>query len=108
MSINLLTEHHLEFLSLRGDCRGSSESTHVKMLHCWKSHIRNSYLPLCCISSSLNDVRLGGSPLNDVALLGVPESPPEVFFSVSFFTLLLGINVSLPKLKSSSSKPSNI
>ena len=34
----LLTEHHLEFLSLKGGCRGSSESTHVKMPHCWKSH----------------------------------------------------------------------
>ena len=34
----LLTEHHLEFLSLKGGCRGSSESTHVKMTHCWKSH----------------------------------------------------------------------
>ena len=24
--------------SLKGCCRGSSESTHVKMPHCWKSH----------------------------------------------------------------------
>ena len=38
MSDKLLTEHHLEFLSLKGGCRGSSESTHVKMAHCWKSH----------------------------------------------------------------------
>ena len=38
MLVNLLTEHHLEFLSLKGGCRGSSESTHVKMPHCWKSH----------------------------------------------------------------------
>ena len=29
----------LEFLSLKGGCRGSSESTHVKMPHCWKSHV---------------------------------------------------------------------
>ena len=27
MSVKLLTEHHLEFLSLTDDCRGSSEST---------------------------------------------------------------------------------
>ena len=26
----LLTEHHLEFLSIKGGCRGSSESTVVK------------------------------------------------------------------------------
>ena len=38
MILELLTEHHLEFLSLKGSCRGSSESTHVKMPHCWKSH----------------------------------------------------------------------
>ena len=38
MIVRLLTEHHLEFLSLKGGCRGSSESTHVKMSHCWKSH----------------------------------------------------------------------
>ena len=39
MIVKLLTEHHLEFLSLKGGCRGSSQSTHVKMLHCWKSHV---------------------------------------------------------------------
>ena len=37
MIVKLLNEHHLEFLSLKGGCRGSSESTHAKMLHCWKS-----------------------------------------------------------------------
>ena len=31
MSVKLLTEHHLEFLSLKGGCRGLSESTLVKM-----------------------------------------------------------------------------
>ena len=38
MSVKLLTDHHLEFLSLKGGCRGSSESTLVKMSNCWKSH----------------------------------------------------------------------
>ena len=38
MIVKLLTEHHLEFLSLKGGCTGSSESTLVKMPHCWKSH----------------------------------------------------------------------
>ena len=37
MNIKLLFEHHLEFLSLKGGCRGSfSEYTLVKMPHCWK------------------------------------------------------------------------
>ena len=39
MNVKLLTEHQLEFLSLKGGCRGSSESTLVKMSNCWKSHV---------------------------------------------------------------------
>ena len=38
MIVKLLTEHYLEVLSLKGGCRGSSESTLVKTSHCWKSH----------------------------------------------------------------------
>ena len=38
MIVKLLTEHHLEFLSLTEGCTGSSESTLVKMSNCWKSH----------------------------------------------------------------------
>ena len=38
MIVKLLTEHLLEFLSLKESCRGSSESTLVKMSNCWKSH----------------------------------------------------------------------
>ena len=38
MSVKLLTEHNLEFLSLKGGCTGSSESTLVKMSNKWKSH----------------------------------------------------------------------
>ena len=33
MSFKLLTEHHLEFPSLKG---GQFETVHVKMPHCWK------------------------------------------------------------------------
>ena len=38
MIVKLLTEHHSEFLRLKGGCRGSSESTLVKISNCWKSH----------------------------------------------------------------------
>ena len=45
MIVELLTEHLLEYLSLKRGCRGSSKSTHVKMPHCWKSHaITHIYL----------------------------------------------------------------
>ena len=39
MTVKLLTEHHLEFLSLKGGCTGSSESSLVKMPHCRKAHV---------------------------------------------------------------------
>ena len=47
MTVKLLTEHHLEFLSLKGGCRGSSESTLVKMSNCWKSHAAAQMLFIC-------------------------------------------------------------
>ena len=34
MIVKLLTEEHLQFLSLKGDYTGSSESTLVKMPNC--------------------------------------------------------------------------
>ena len=45
MTVKLLTEHHLEFLSLKEGCTGSSESTLVKMPNCWKSHATAQILP---------------------------------------------------------------
>ena len=53
MIVKLLTEHHLEFLSLKEGCRGSSESTLVKMPHCWKTHVTTQvYNFICFISVS--------------------------------------------------------
>ena len=37
--VKLVAEHHLEFLSLKGGCSGSSESIHVKMPQRWKSYV---------------------------------------------------------------------
>ena len=39
MTLKLLTEHDLNFLSLKGGCTGSSEFTLANMLHCWKSYV---------------------------------------------------------------------
>ena len=39
MSVKLLTEQCLELLSLKRGCTGSSEATHVKIPHCWKSRV---------------------------------------------------------------------
>ena len=40
MSVQLLTEYQMEFLSLKGGGIGSSEASLIKMTHCdcWKSH----------------------------------------------------------------------
>ena len=63
MTVKLLTEHHLEFLSFKGGCRGSSESTHVKMSHCWKSRALAHF---CC--DILNHVKSDVSILFDYQL----------------------------------------
>ena len=62
MSVKLLTEHHLEFLSLKGGYTDSSESTLVKIPHCWKSHdtaqlINNNMLPASSLKQ-LNNLKL--------------------------------------------------
>ena len=50
MTIKLLTEHHLEFLSLKGGCTGLYESTLVKIPHCWKSQVMAHFvLILICL-----------------------------------------------------------
>ena len=47
MSVKLLTEHRLEFVGLKADCTGSSESTLVKMPNCWKSHVAAQFMSRC-------------------------------------------------------------
>ena len=62
MIAKILTEHHLEFLSLKGGCTGSFEFTLVKMPHCWKSHVAAKILTLNLRFDSKNnwsDVRFG-------------------------------------------------
>ena len=49
MSVKLLTEQHLEFQPLTGDCTGSSESTLVKMPHCWKSLVAAQIFRKCIL-----------------------------------------------------------
>ena len=39
MTVKLLTEPHLKFLSIKGGCTGSPESIHVKMPRCWESQV---------------------------------------------------------------------
>ena len=55
MTLKLLTEHHLEFLSLTGGCTGSSESTFAKMPHCWKSHVAAKLYVSQIVASQITD-----------------------------------------------------
>ena len=68
MIVKLLIEHHFEFLSLKGGCRGSSESTLVKMSNCWKSHATaQMYLhPIMKHTKKLHSLAL----VDDVILFG--------------------------------------
>ena len=49
LTVKLLTEHHLEFLSLKKGCTGSSESALVKISHCWKSRVMAHISSICLI-----------------------------------------------------------
>ena len=52
MSVKLLTEHRLEFVSLKGGCTGSSESTLVRMPHCVAGQFMFGVLsPFSCANS---------------------------------------------------------
>ena len=58
MIVKLLTVHNLEFLSLKGGCKGWSESTHVKIPHC------GNHMPRLTFFGGQNDLenRGGNSP----------------------------------------------
>ena len=57
INVKLLTEQHFEFLSLKEGCACSSESTLVKIPHCWKSRmvaqIVLSSCSLLCITAQI-------------------------------------------------------
>ena len=53
MSVKLLIEHHLAFQRIKGGCTGWSESTLVKMPHCWKSHVMGHFMYIQKVQTSL-------------------------------------------------------
>ena len=88
ITVMLLTKHHLEFLSLKGCCTGLSESTLVKMSHCWKSYAAShifwtkkqaAYLPsLISIVEALETTSLEARSLAVGAYLSMYLSPSEL------------------------------
>ena len=80
MNIKLLTEHHFEYLSLIAGCTSSSESTLVKMPHCWKSRVAAQFCLLQVVNrdnrtedyfvlSKVLSVQLDRLPKNKLMLL---------------------------------------
>ena len=116
MSVKLLTEHHLEFLRLKGGCTGSSESTLVKMPHCWKAHVAahcfSCYnIALNCLKNGLfyhmirgvilireiiRNLNLNASQRFSHYLLSVCPEPSEVTtFDEEFITSFIGISTAM-------------
>ena len=59
MTVKLLTEYNLGFLSLKEGYPGSYVYIHVKMSHCWKSHVMAhfiAYSSLCTTTTGLSIV----------------------------------------------------
>ena len=79
MSVKLLTEHHLELISSKGGCTGSSKSTLAKMPHCWKSHVTAHLFPLSADAQAYLSLRWAHI---DVASL--PSSFTFSFVSLKF------------------------
>ena len=65
MTVKLLTEHHLEFLSLKGGCTGLSESTLDTLLEITCRDSYNSMATFCCFCRLL------------------------IFFKINFFEIFL-------------------
>ena len=56
MTVKLLTQPHLRFISFKAGCTGSSESTLVKMPHCWKPHVTAQMKVLIVLASEISAV----------------------------------------------------
>ena len=93
MGVKLLAEHLLKVLSLKGGCTCSSESTLVKIPHCWKSHV-TAQLWLCLFSSWRYSVfylqdRINTQVINRLAQV---EYTRLCFFTKHHVTVTLGWN----------------
>ena len=75
MTVELLTEHCLEFLSLTGGYTGSPESTLVKMSNCWKSRAAAQLCFGILLSCRFNVCVIGGggSMTEILSVLGYRE-----------------------------------
>ena len=68
MSVKPLTDHHLEFLSLKGGCTGLSESTLVKIATLFEITFRGSNRFALAVNWLLNISLGGGQSLKSAKL----------------------------------------
>ena len=88
MLIKLLNEHLLEFLSLKGGCRGSSESTPVKMSNCWKSHAAAQLLFITVTVFVRIEIK---NVISHVTLRGVLSVWMKLGLEIKYYLLLCNI-----------------
>ena len=98
MTVKLLTERHMEFLSLKRGCIGSSESTLIKMPHCWKSHVTAHLVLFTKILSVIETVRFSDFADISISSLPFPRCPVNCLVCVYLKKkkqLLVSLNIFL-------------
>ena len=90
MTVQLLAEQHLEFLSFKRGCTGWSESVHVKIPHCWKSHVRAQIPYISDLSSALLSQGKGASFVPSPAT-GVLSPFSEEIIEISTYSDIWGV-----------------
>ena len=90
MSVKLLSEHHLEFVSLKWSWTSSSESTLVKMPHCWKSHVMAHVLCVIWWVYSVNALILGiPKKLSCHSFIFIYLQPLKMFFILTTHNMII-------------------
>ena len=85
--VKLLAEHYLEFLSLKGGCRGSSESTLIKMSVVGNLMLRLNYVEVYFISLTFFFFRVmfmqAMKALSSLCIFAVSSAPPLLADAIS-------------------------
>ena len=68
MDIKQLTEQYLEFLNLNTGYAGSSESSLVKIAHCWKSHV-TAHMCFVLYTGKCQNFKVRGEPCSPLEKL---------------------------------------
>ena len=92
LTVQLLAvaEQHLEFVCFTGGCACSSESVHVKMPHCWKSHVVAQIPYISDLSSALLSQGKGASFVPSPAT-GVLSPFSEEIIEISVYSDMWGV-----------------